>query len=39
MLSAASCLDWAAKLTELANVPVLVLIATAQQADERTDPV
>nr|VUD25413.1 xylulose kinase [Salmonella sp. NCTC 7297] len=37
MLSAASCLDWSAKLTGLANVPAL--IAAAQQADEHTDPV
>ncbi|MFO6483774.1 FGGY-family carbohydrate kinase [Escherichia coli] len=32
MLSAASCLDWVAKLTGLCNVPAL--IAAAQQADE-----
>ena len=37
MLSAASCLDWAAKLTGLSNVPAL--IAAAQQADESTEPV
>ena len=32
MLSAASCLDWAAKLTGMADVPAL--IAAAQQADD-----
>ncbi|MEN1720277.1 xylulokinase, partial [Pseudomonas aeruginosa] len=32
MLSAASCLDWAAKLTGLSNVPAL--ITAARQADE-----
>lgn len=37
MLSAASCLDWAAKLTGLNNVPAL--IAAAQQADESAEPV
>ncbi len=37
MLSAASCLDWAAKLTGLASVPAL--IAAAQQADEHAEPV
>ncbi len=37
MLSAASCLDWAAKLTGLSNVPAL--IAAAQQADESAEPV
>ena len=37
MLSAASCLDWVAKLTGLCNVPAL--IAAAQQADESAEPV
>ncbi|EMM6694967.1 xylulokinase [Citrobacter freundii] len=37
MLSAASCLDWAAKLTGLASVPAL--IDAAQQADEHAEPV
>ncbi|EMW6554745.1 xylulokinase [Citrobacter werkmanii] len=37
MLSAASCLDWAAKLTGLASVPVL--IAAAQQANADAEPV
>ncbi len=37
MLSAASCLDWAAKLTGLASVPAL--IAAAQSADESAGPV
>lgn len=37
MLSAASCLDWAAKLTGLGSVPAL--LAAAQAADENTDPV
>lgn len=37
MLSAASCLDWAAKLTGLETVPAL--IDAAQQADESADPV
>ncbi len=37
MLSAASCLDWAAKLTGQKNVPTL--IAAAQLADEHTDPI
>lgn len=37
MLSAASCLDWAAKLTVLANVPAL--ISAAQQADDNAGPV
>lgn len=37
MLSAASCLDWAAKLTGLESVPAL--IDAAQQADAATDPV
>ncbi len=37
MLSAASCLDWAAKLTGLANVPAL--IAAAQQADDGAEPI
>lgn len=37
MLSAASCLDWAAKLTGQPDVPAL--IAAAQQADESADPV
>lgn len=37
MLSAASCLDWAAKLTGLASVPAL--IAAAQQANEDAEPV
>lgn len=37
MLSAASCLDWAAKLTGMESVPVL--INAAQQADEKADPV
>lgn len=37
MLSAASCLDWAAKLTGLSSVPVL--ITAAQQADEQAEPV
>ena len=37
MLSAASCLDWAAKLTGLVSVPAL--IDAAQQADEHAEPV
>lgn len=37
MLSAASCLDWAAKLTGLNNVPAL--IAAAEQANEEADVV
>lgn len=37
MLSAASCLDWAAKLTGQVNVPAL--IAAAQQADNCADPI
>ena len=37
MLSAASCLDWAAKLTGLASVPAL--IAAAQQANADAEPV
>ncbi|QMD45912.1 xylulokinase [Citrobacter freundii] len=37
MLSAASCLDWAAKLTGLASVPAL--IDAAQQANEHAEPV
>jgi xylulokinase len=37
MLSAASCLDWAARLTGLGTVPAL--IAAAQKADENADPV
>ena len=37
MLSAASCLDWAATLTGLKTVPAL--IDAAQQADEAADPV
>jgi len=37
MLSAASCLDWAAKLTGLATVPAL--ITAAQSADESAGPV
>lgn len=37
MLSAASCLDWAAKLTGMESVPAL--INAAQQADEKADPV
>lgn len=37
MLSAASCLDWAAKLTGLSSVPAL--ITAAQQADEQAEPV
>lgn len=37
MLSAASCLDWAAKLTGQPDVPAL--IAAGQQADESADPV
>lgn len=37
MLSAASCLDWAAKLTGMTNVPAL--IAAAQQADDNLEPV
>jgi xylulokinase len=37
MLSAASCLDWAAKLTGADDVPAL--ITAAQQADEEADPV
>ena len=37
MLSAASCLDWVAKLTGLASVPAL--IDAAQQADEHAEPV
>ncbi len=36
MLSAASCLDWAAKLTGLSNVPAL--ITAARQADESAEP-
>lgn len=37
MLSAASCLDWAARLTGLGDVPTL--IAAAEQADEEADVV
>ncbi len=37
MLSAASCLDWAAKLTGLGSVPAL--LAAAQAAAENADPV
>lgn len=37
MLSAASCLDWAAKLTGLRDVPAL--LAAAQSADNNADPV
>ena len=37
MLSAASCLDWAANLTGLVTVPAL--IDAAQQADDAADPV
>ncbi|MBA8061168.1 xylulokinase [Citrobacter freundii] len=37
MLSAASCLDWAAKLTGLSSVPALITVA--QQADEQAEPV
>lgn len=37
MLSAASCLDWAAKLTGIGNVPAL--LAAAQTADKNADPV
>ena len=37
MLSAASCLDWAVKLTGMESVPAL--IAAAQQADEKAEPV
>ncbi len=37
MLSAASCLDWAAKLTGLNSVPAL--IAAAQEADEKAGAV
>lgn len=37
MLSAASCLDWAAKLTGMASVPALIVAA--QQADEQAEPV
>jgi len=37
MLSAASCLDWAAKLTGLESVPAL--LDAAQQADENADTV
>ncbi|WP_054177989.1 xylulokinase [Trabulsiella odontotermitis] len=37
MLSAASCLDWAARLTGLGTVPAL--IAAAEKADENADPV
>lgn len=37
MLSAASCLDWAAKLTGMASVPAL--IDAAQQANEQAEPV
>ena len=37
MLSAASCLDWAAKLTGQSSVPAL--ITAAQQADEQAEPV
>ncbi|MGG8924986.1 xylulokinase, partial [Escherichia coli] len=37
MLSAASCLDLAAKLTSLSNVPDL--IAAAQQAGESAEPI
>lgn len=37
MLSAASCLDWAARLTGLENVPAL--IAAAEQANEEADAV
>ena len=37
MLSAASCLDWAARLTGMASVPDL--LAAAQQASEQAEPV
>lgn len=37
MLSAASCLDWAATLTGLVTVPAL--IDAAQQADDAADPI
>ncbi|HFZ8994725.1 TPA: xylulokinase [Citrobacter freundii] len=37
MLSAASCLDWAVKLTGMASVPEL--IAAAQQADDNADAI
>ncbi|WP_312626818.1 xylulokinase [Scandinavium sp.] len=37
MLSAASCLDWAAKLTGIGDVPAL--LAAAQTADKNADPV
>jgi xylulokinase len=37
MLSAASCLDWAAKLTGLGDVPAL--LDAAQTADKNADPV
>lgn len=37
MLSAASCLDWAATLTGLGDVPAL--LAAAQKADNNADPV
>ncbi|WP_312951495.1 xylulokinase [Superficieibacter sp.] len=37
MLSAASCLDWAAKLTGMDSVPAL--ITAAQAADENAEPV
>ncbi len=37
MLSAASCLDWAAKLTGLGDVPAL--LAAAQRADQNAEPV
>ncbi|MGL4726894.1 MAG: xylulokinase [Scandinavium sp.] len=37
MLSAASCLDWAAKLTGLNDVPAF--LAAAQKADKNADPV
>ncbi len=37
MLSAASCLDWAAKLTGLGTVPAL--LAAAESARENADPI
>ena len=37
MLSAASCLDWAAKLTGLGTVPAL--LAAAESASENADPI
>ncbi|CAK8742266.1 Xylulose kinase [Sodalis praecaptivus] len=40
MLSAASCLDWAARLTGLNNVPALLAAAAgAAGADDNTPPV